>query len=177
MPRDRESALELVDALIDDVTRHTSDLAETLGQDLRILEELHSIRTDLVGMAQDVRGASDEETMRRNVADLKDVLLRQVVMRDVSVREQAVEVLGQQLKMPVILAPVGLGGMMAARAEVQAARAAERAGVPFIESTVSICPIEEVAGATPTPSWLQPYVMRDRAYAEALSARAQRVGP
>jgi L-lactate dehydrogenase (cytochrome) len=78
--------------------------------------------------------------------------------------------------MPVILAPVGLAGMFARRAEVQAARAAEAAGVPFIESTVSICPIEEVAEATETPPWFQLYVMRDRSYAEDLMARASAVG-
>jgi len=94
----------------------------------------------------------------------------------VSVREQSVEVLGQQLAMPLVLAPVGLAGMMATRAEVQAARAAERAGVPFIESTVSICPIEEVAAATSRPPWFQLYVMRDRGYAEDLMARARAVG-
>ncbi|HUH81431.1 MAG TPA: L-lactate dehydrogenase [Solirubrobacteraceae bacterium] len=121
-------------------------------------------------------GAYEEATMRANVADLERVLLRQRVMRDVSVREQSVEVLGQQLAMPVVLAPVGLAGMMATRAEVQAARAAERAGVPFIESTVSICPIEEVAAATSRPPWFQLYVMRDRGYAEDLMARARAVG-
>ena len=121
-------------------------------------------------------GAYDEATLRSNVDDLGKVLLRQVVMRDVSTREQSVEVLGQQLAMPVILAPVGLGGMLATRAEVQAARAAESVGVPFIESTVSICPIEEVARATSTPPWFQLYVMRDRSYAEDLMARAQAVG-
>jgi L-lactate dehydrogenase (cytochrome) len=97
-------------------------------------------------------------------------------MRDVSVREQRVEVLGEELAIPVVLAPVGLGGMMAPRAEVQAARAAERAGIPFVESTVSICPIEEVAAATSRPPWFQLYVMRDRGYAEDLMARAQAVG-
>jgi L-lactate dehydrogenase (cytochrome) len=121
-------------------------------------------------------GAYEEATLRANVADLEAVLLRQVVMRDVSVREQAVEVLGQELAMPVVLAPVGLAGMMAPRAEVQAARAAEAAGVPFVESTVSICPIEEVAEATSAPPWFQLYVMRDRAYAEGLMARAAAVG-
>src|SRR3954447_2614308 len=90
-------------------------------------------------------GAHDELTMRANVADLQRVLLRQVVMRDVSVRDTKVEVLGEKLALPVILAPVGLAGMMAQRAEVQAARAAESVGIPFIESTVSICSIEEVA--------------------------------
>src|SRR5437764_7094939 len=121
-------------------------------------------------------GAYDEATMRANVADLAKVLLRQVVMRDVSTRDASTEVLGQRLALPVILAPVGLGGMLAPRAEVQAARAAEGAGVPFVESTVSICPIEEVARATRVPPWFQLYVMRDRAYAEDLMARAQAVG-
>jgi L-lactate dehydrogenase (cytochrome) len=120
-------------------------------------------------------GAYEEATMRANVSDLADVLLRQVVMRDVSVRDPAVEVLGQRLALPVVLAPVGLAGMFARRAEVQAARAAEAAGVPFIESTVSICPIEEVARATSTPPWFQLYVMRDRGYAEDLIARARAV--
>ncbi|MEA2437937.1 MAG: hypothetical protein QOF65_2493 [Thermoleophilaceae bacterium] len=121
-------------------------------------------------------GAYEESTMRANVSDLEDVLLRQVVMRDVSVREQSVEVLGQKLAFPVVLAPVGLAGMMAPRAEVQAARAAEGAGVPFVESTVSICSIEEVAKATSRPPWFQLYVMRDRSYAEDLMARARAVG-
>src|SRR3954453_12444860 len=120
-------------------------------------------------------GAYDEATLRANVADLEDVLLRQVVMRDVSVREQSVEVLGQQLAMPFVLAPVGLAGMFARRAEVQAAKAAEKADVPFVESTVSICGIEEVARATERPPWFQLYVMRDRAYAEDLIARARAV--
>src|SRR5207302_5113979 len=68
------------------------------------------------------------------------------------------------------------GGMLAQRAEVQAARAAEAVGVPFVESTVSICSIEEVARATTTPPWFQLYVMRDRGYAEELMGRARAVG-
>ena len=121
-------------------------------------------------------GAYEELTMRANVADLERLLLHQRVMRDVSTRDQAVEVLGQRLALPVILGPVGLGGMFARRAEVQAARAAERAGVPFVESTVSICGIEEVARATSRPPWFQLYVMRDRGYAEELIGRARAVG-
>ncbi len=121
-------------------------------------------------------GAYDERTLSANVDDLGRILLRQVVMRDVTTRDQKVEVLGQTLSMPVILGPVGLGGMFATRAEVQAARAAEAAGVPFVESTVSICGIEEVAGATEAPPWFQLYVMRDRSYAEDLMARARAVG-
>ena len=121
-------------------------------------------------------GAYEEATLRANVADLEALRLRQVVMRDVSTRTQEVEVLGQRLAFPVVLAPVGMAGMFARRAEVQAARAAHSAGVPFVESTVSICGIEEVARATPTPPWFQLYVMRDRRYAEELMGRAQAVG-
>jgi L-lactate dehydrogenase (cytochrome) len=121
-------------------------------------------------------GAYEETTMRANVADLQRLLLRQVVMRDVSRREKSVEVLGQTLALPVILAPVGLCGMFARRAEAQAARAADAAGIPFVESTVSICGIEEVARASATPPWFQLYVMRDRGYAEELMARARAAG-
>jgi L-lactate dehydrogenase (cytochrome) len=120
-------------------------------------------------------GAYEEATMRANVADLEEVLLRQIVMRDVSSRDHSVEVLGQRLAMPVILAPVGLGGMFARRGEVQAARAAEAVGIPFVESTLSVCSIEEVAGAISNPPWFQLYVMRDRGYAEELMARARAV--
>jgi L-lactate dehydrogenase (cytochrome) len=120
-------------------------------------------------------GAYEETTMRANVADLEQVLLRQIVMRDVSRREHAVEVLGQKLAMPVILAPIGLGGMFARRGEVQAARAAEDAGIPFVESTLGLCSIEEVGRAVRNPPWFQLYVMRDRGYAEELMARAAEV--
>jgi L-lactate dehydrogenase (cytochrome) len=121
-------------------------------------------------------GAYEETTMRANVTDLERVLLRQVVMRDVSTREQGVEVLGQRMSSPVILGPVGSAGMFAKRAEVQAARAAHAAGVPFVESTVSICSVEEVAREASTPPWFQLYVMRDRGYAQELMARASAVG-
>jgi L-lactate dehydrogenase (cytochrome) len=121
-------------------------------------------------------GAYEEATMRANVSDLQRVLLRQIVLRDVSERDQTTEVAGQRLAMPVILAPVGLCGMFAPRAEAQAARAAAALGVPFVESTVSICGIEEVAAASPAPPWFQLYVMRDRGYAEDLMARARAVG-
>ncbi|MBV9423427.1 MAG: L-lactate dehydrogenase [Solirubrobacterales bacterium] len=121
-------------------------------------------------------GAYEETTMRANLRDLERVSLRQRVMRDVSTRDPAVEVLGQKLAMPVILAPLGLGGMFARRAEVQAACAAEAAGVPFVEATLSMCSIEEVSQATSNPPWFQLYVMRDRGYAEKLMSRARAVG-
>ncbi len=121
-------------------------------------------------------GAYEEGTLKANESDLSRVMLRQRVMKDVSERNQETELLGEKLSMPVILGPVGLAGMFARRAEVQAARAAESAGVPFTESTVSICSIEEVAEATSVPPWFQLYVMRYRAYAEKLMGRAEEVG-
>jgi len=121
-------------------------------------------------------GAYEESTMRANVSDLERILLRQRVMRDVSTREKTVEVLGHRLPFPVILGPVGLAGMYATRGELKAARAAEAAGVPFVESTVSICSVEEVAAGTNVPPWFQLYVMRDRSYTEDLMARARAVG-
>lgn len=121
-------------------------------------------------------GANEESTMAANRHDLAGVRLRQRVLRDVSERSLATSVVGESLSMPVLLAPVGLGGMFARRAEVQAARAAEAAGVPFCESTVSICGVEEVAAATTRPPWFQLYVMRDRGYCEDLMQRACAVG-
>ncbi len=121
-------------------------------------------------------GAYEEATMAANVADLRRIRLRQRVLRDVSERKLGTTVLGNELSLPVVLAPVGLAGMFAQRAEVQAARAAAGIGVPFCESTVSICGIEEVAAATDRPFWYQLYVMRDRAYAEDLMHRAQAAG-
>jgi L-lactate dehydrogenase (cytochrome) len=121
-------------------------------------------------------GAFAESTLSANVDDLGGIGLRQRVMRDVSALELSTTVLGQPLSMPVVLGPVGLAGMFATRAEVQAARAAEAAGVAFCESTVSICSVEEVSAAVARPVWFQLYVMRDRAYAEDLMARATAVG-
>jgi len=121
-------------------------------------------------------GAYAESTMRANVADLERVRLRQRVLRDVSVRRTEVEILGQRLSMPLLLGPVGLGGMFARRAEVQAALAARDAGIAFVESTVSICSIEEVARGAGVAPWFQLYVIRDRRYAESLMARAREVG-
>ncbi|MCB9626487.1 MAG: L-lactate dehydrogenase [Sandaracinaceae bacterium] len=121
-------------------------------------------------------GAYEERTMSENVAALQRMRLRQRVLRDVSDIDLSVEVLGRRWALPVALAPLGLAGMFAKRAEADAARAATDAGVPFCESTVSICSVEEVRGATDGPLWFQLYVMRDRAYAESLMARAQAAG-
>jgi L-lactate dehydrogenase (cytochrome) len=121
-------------------------------------------------------GSFNEVTLAANREDLHDLKLRQRVLRDVSERSLATTVMGEHLSLPLILAPVGFGGMFAQRAEVQAARSAERAGISFCESTLSICSIEEVAAASTRPCWFQLYIMKDRAYAEDLMARAQAVG-
>ena len=121
-------------------------------------------------------GAYEEVTMAANMAELSSHKIRQRVLRDVSELNLRTTVLGQELSMPVALAPVGLAGMFAQRAEVAAARAAEAARVPFCESTVSIAGIEEVRAATTAPFWFQLYVMRDRSFAEGLMARASAAG-
>lgn len=121
-------------------------------------------------------GAYAETTMRANIGDLHAIHLRQRILRDVSNIDLGVDVLGERLSLPVVLAPVGLVGMFARRGEVLAARAAEKAGVRFCESTVSICSIEEVREATTAPFWFQLYVMRDRGYAEQLIGRAHDAG-
>jgi L-lactate dehydrogenase (cytochrome) len=120
--------------------------------------------------------AYDELTAADNQQAFQRLHLRQRVMRDVSQLNLSTCVLGQELALPLILAPLGLAGAMACRAEVQAARAAEQVGVPFCESTVSICSIEEVRAATRAPFWYQLYVMRDRGYARDLMARAHAAG-
>ncbi|MGD0054806.1 MAG: L-lactate dehydrogenase [Acidimicrobiales bacterium] len=121
-------------------------------------------------------GAFGEFTLAANRDDLRQIQLRQRVLRDVSTRTLSTTVLGQELSLPLILAPVGFGGMLARRAEVQAARAAERAGIIFCESTLSICGLEEVTAEVKAPIWFQLYVMKDRAYAEDLVARAKAGG-
>jgi L-lactate dehydrogenase (cytochrome) len=120
-------------------------------------------------------GSYAEVTLKRNVADLEAIALRQRVMRDMTKVDMTVETLGQSLKMPVGLAPVGMAGMYGRRGEAQAARAAAAAGVPFCLSTVGVCSIEEVA-ATGTAPWFQLYMLKDRGYMRELLARAKAVG-
>jgi len=121
-------------------------------------------------------GAYAEHTLRRNVADLAEVALRQRVLRDMAELSLETRLFGETLAMPVALAPVGLTGMYARRGEVQAARAADSRGVPFTLSTVSVCPIEEVAPAIKRPMWFQLYVLRDRGFMRNALERAQAAG-
>jgi L-lactate dehydrogenase (cytochrome) len=118
-------------------------------------------------------GAYAEVTLRRNVADLEAIALRQRVLRDVSRLDLSTELFGQKLALPVALAPIGLAGLTARRGEVQAARAAEAAGIPFTLSTVSACAIDEVARGTSQPFWFQLYMIRDRAFMRDLIAKAR----
>ena len=120
-------------------------------------------------------GAYAEVTLKRNVADFEAIALRQRVLRDMSAVDLGVEVLGQNLALPVGLAPVGMAGMYRRRGETQAARAAAAAGAPFCLSTVGICGVEEVA-ATGVAPWFQLYMLRDRGYVRELIARARAAG-
>ena len=121
-------------------------------------------------------GSYTEATLRANRADLELLTLRQRVGIDVDRRSTRGTMLGEEVSMPVGLAPVGLTGLNWADGEILAARAAQRFGVPFTLSTMSICSIEDVAGAVVKPFWFQLYVMRDRGFAASLVERAKAAG-
>ncbi|MEH6563890.1 MAG: FMN-dependent L-lactate dehydrogenase LldD [Halopseudomonas sp.] len=121
-------------------------------------------------------GAYAEHTLKRNVADLADIALRQRVLNDMSELNLQTQLFNETLAMPVALAPVGLTGMYARRGEVQAARAADAKGIPFTLSTVSVCPIEEVAPAISRPMWFQLYVLKDRGFMKNALERARAAG-
>jgi L-lactate dehydrogenase (cytochrome) len=121
-------------------------------------------------------GSYTESTLRANRADLELLTLRQRVGIDVDKRSTRGTMLGEEVSMPVALAPVGLTGLNWADGEILAARAAQRFGVPFTLSTMSICSIEDVAGGVDKPFWFQLYVMRDRGFAASLIERAKAAG-
>jgi L-lactate dehydrogenase (cytochrome) len=118
-------------------------------------------------------GSYAEVTLRGNIAELERIALRQRVLRDVSAIDLSATLFGQQLAMPVALAPIGLAGLTARRGEVQAARAAEAAGIPFCLSTVSACPLAEVTRGVTKPFWFQLYMIRDRGFMRDLLAAAK----
>jgi len=120
-------------------------------------------------------GSYDEVTLERNVEDLKAIALRQRVLRDVSKIDVSTELFGKAWSMPVGLGPVGLSGLYARRGEVQAAKAAAAAGVPFSLSTVSACSLEEVAACGHVP-WFQLYFVKDRGFAADMIDRAKAAG-
>lgn len=121
-------------------------------------------------------GAYDEVTLRANVDDFLRLRLRQTVMKDVSDVQTDTTLFGHELAMPVALAPIGMGGMLARRAELQAKQAADAAGIPFTLSTVSICSMEEVAAVSSIPPWFQLYMLRDRGVVREMLERAAGLG-
>ena len=121
-------------------------------------------------------GAYAEYTLKRNVEDLSKIALRQRVLNDMSQLSLETKLFDETLSMPVALSPVGLTGMYARRGEVQAAVAADKKGIPFTLSTVSVCPIEEVAPAIGRPMWFQLYVLRDRGFMKNALERAKAAG-
>ena len=140
------------------------------------LKRLHRRRTPKMFYDYAESGSYTEQTFRDNTNDFAALRLRQKVAVDMSGRTTSSKMIGRDVTMPVGLAPVGLCGMQCADGEIKAARAAERFGVPFTLSTMSICSIEDVAGHTTKPFWFQLYVMRDWDFVERILDRAKRAG-
>jgi L-lactate dehydrogenase (cytochrome) len=142
-------------------------------EDLRVLAEKRVPR-----MFYDYAdsGSWTESTYRANSTDFQKIKLRQRVAVNMSNRSTRVQMAGQDTAMPVAIAPTGLTGMQHADGEILAARAAEKFGIPFTLSTMSICSLEDIAAHTKAPFWFQLYWMRDRAFMEALMDRAKAAG-
>jgi L-lactate dehydrogenase (cytochrome) len=121
-------------------------------------------------------GSGAEQTLRENVSDLQDVRLRQRVLRGSETLDLSTEWFGVKYDLPIALAPIGLCGMYARRGEVQAARAAQSRNLPFIQSTVSLCPLGEVASQCERPLWFQLYVLKDRGFMRDVLQRARELG-
>lgn len=118
-------------------------------------------------------GSYTEQTFRDNVSDFDSLRLRQRVAIDMTGRSTSSQMIGQDVSLPVALAPVGLTGMQSADGEIKAARAAEKFGVPFTLSTMSICSIEDVAENTEKPFWMQVYTLKDDDFMQRLFDRAK----
>ena len=145
----------------------------TCVEDLR---RLHEARTPRMFYDYCDSGAWTESTYRANSEDFQTIKLRQRIAVNMENRSLRSTMVGQEVKMPVALAPTGLTGMQHADGEILAARAAEKFGVPFCLSTMSICSIEDVAARTTKPFWFQLYVMKDRDFIERLIDRAKAAG-
>ena len=121
-------------------------------------------------------GALTEETYRDNERDFKEIKFRQKIATPLSSRSLKTKMVGEEISMPLAIAPTGLAGMQRADGEILGARAAKKAGVPFTLSTMSICSIEDIAEATGAPFWFQLYVMRDHDFVRNLLDRAKEAG-
>ena len=137
------------------------------------LKRLHHARTPKMFYDYAESGSYTEQTFRENTTDFARLKLRQKVAVDMSNRTTQSEMIGIPVSMPVGLAPVGLTGMQHADGEIHAARAAEKFGVPFCLSTMSICSIEDVAAHTQKPFMFQLYVMKDQEFLENIINRAK----
>lgn len=137
------------------------------------LKRLHKARAPKMFFDYCESGSWTEQTFRENTSDFDKIRLRQRVAADMSNRTTATQMIGEDVSMPVALAPVGMTGMQHADGEILAARAAEKFGVPYTLSTMSICSIEDVAENTTKPFWFQLYTMRDEDYVRRLIERAQ----
>lgn len=140
------------------------------------LKRLHKRRTPKMFYDYAESGSYTEQTFRENTTDFEKIRLRQKVAVDMEGRSTATTMMGEDVAMPVALAPVGLTGMQRADGEIKAARAAAKAGVPFTLSTMSICSIEDVAANSPAPFWFQLYVMKDQDFVDATLERAKKAG-
>ncbi|HWX63810.1 alpha-hydroxy acid oxidase [Bradyrhizobium sp.] len=136
------------------------------------LRQLHKRRVPKAFFDYADRGSYAEETLRANCDDLKKIKFRQRILVDVSQRDPSTTILGEPAALPLILAPVGLLGMQHGDGEIHACRAAQAAGIPFTQSTMSICSIEDIATAVDRPFWFQLYVMKDRGFIKSLIERA-----
>jgi L-lactate dehydrogenase (cytochrome) len=141
----------------------------TCIEDLRLL---HKRRVPKAFFDYADRGSYSEQTLHANHDDLQQIRLRQRILVDVSKRDLSTTILGEPSALPLILAPVGLLGMQHGDGEIHACRAAQAAGIPFTQSTMSICSIEDIAGAVDKPFWFQLYVMKDRGFIKSLIERA-----
>lgn len=137
------------------------------------LKRLHKRRTPKMFYDYAESGSYTEQTFRENTTDFAQLRLRQKVAVDMSGRTTESTMIGEKVAMPVALAPVGLTGMQAADGEIKAARAAEKFGVPFTLSTMSICSIEDVAAHTTKPFWFQVYTLKDDDFMRRLFERAR----
>ena len=137
------------------------------------LKALHKKRTPKMFYDYMESGSYTEQTFRENVSDFAQIRLRQRVARDLTGRTTVSTMIGEEVAMPVALAPVGSCGMQSPDGEIKAARAAAAFGVPFTLSTMSVCSIEDVAQHAPNPFWFQLYVMRDEDFVDRLIERAR----
>lgn len=137
------------------------------------LKRIYKRRTPRMFYDYAESGSWTEQTFRENTSDFDQIRLRQRIAVDMSGRSTASRMIGQDVAMPVALAPVGLTGMQCADGEIKAARAAEKFGVPFTLSTMSICSIEDVAANTENPFWFQVYTLRDEDFMRNLIERAK----